>query len=97
MNKDITDITINFLNELLKLDPSLVHHLMEFRVCCNQEIAEHPTVQVKEALDGELSVNFFGILNGLLGKIGADLVAYQHDQLTDEQYGYIKGFCRYNP
>lgn len=58
--------TIDFLNELLKLDEPAITRLIESRVACNEDLTEHPTVQVQDVV-GAPSVGLLGILNGLFG------------------------------
>jgi len=55
--------TINLLNELVALDESTVRKLIQHRVKCNDDLANHPTVQVSS----EKGVGMLGILNGLFG------------------------------
>ena len=57
---------ISFLNELIKLDKAAMTALAETRVLCNESLANHPTVQVSTAPEGE-KVGLLGILNGLFG------------------------------
>ncbi len=62
--------TAEFLNELLKRDPTTINALFNIRVYCNQGLAEHPTVQVGCQGEGKrkiCQVGFIGILNGLFG------------------------------
>lgn len=59
---------IETLNELLKLDPNAVEALFKYRVPCNKDLTNHPTVQVKcydpDKID---KVGLLGLLNGLFG------------------------------
>ena len=72
-----TDDLIEFLNSLVKLDPVAIGKLVEARVPCNEELAQHPTVQVSGHGEGEYSsipegeyrVGILGILNGYAGTI----------------------------
>jgi len=57
---------VNFLNELLEIDPAAVSALIAARVPCNQFLADHPTVQIGEER-GEFRVGLLGLLNGLCG------------------------------
>lgn len=61
----IDDVLV-LLNDLLAKDPSAVVSLVEKRTVCNDQIAEHPTVQVLTK-DGVHYVGLLGILNGLFG------------------------------
>ena len=59
---------VNFLNDLLKIDPTPMNALFNLRVFCSKEFANHKTVQVGEVYKGAVySVGFIGILNGLFG------------------------------
>lgn len=62
--------TINFLNELLRIDSKAVKSLIDLRVECNEQLAKHPTVQVRITppyLKDRYDVGLLGILNGLFG------------------------------
>ena len=62
------EAVIELLNELLEIDSDAVSNLVLNRVECNEELADHSTVQVawnKE--DDTFSVGLLGILNGLFG------------------------------
>jgi hypothetical protein len=67
-NPQLAQQIVHYLNDLLKLSPEAISMLIEHRVPCTQELADHPTVQ---AVDGEKSgtyvVGLLGILNGLCG------------------------------
>jgi hypothetical protein len=65
-NAKVADAMARYLNELLKLDPEAVYRLLETRVPCNKDLADHPTVQV-HTKDGIYSVGLLGILNGFIG------------------------------
>jgi len=58
---------IKVLNEALGCDHDAIKALIECRVSCNEELANHPTIQVR-AYDPEgYKVGLLGILNGLFG------------------------------
>jgi hypothetical protein len=63
------DRAVELLNEALKLDHDTIEALVEYRVGCNKDLAEHPTIQV--GLDATKKSGFIvgmlGILNGLFG------------------------------
>jgi hypothetical protein len=61
-----TDELIAYLNNLLQVDPSLIHQLVITRFACNTKMTEHPTVQVYP-MEGEWAVGLLGILNGYCG------------------------------
>ena len=60
-----TDV-VEFLNNLLKIDPVSIGNIFGFRVPCNKDLADHPTVQVGCEKDF-CQVGIVGILNGLFG------------------------------
>ncbi len=62
---------VDMLNSALAADPDAVKKLFKHRVYCNDELGEHPTIQVKSHDDGKCSVSILGFLNGLFG-IDAD-------------------------
>lgn len=58
----------SFLNKILKLDPSVINQLFNYRVLCNNNITNHPTIQVESnEIDEKDYVGILGILNGLFG------------------------------
>lgn len=62
------DYVIEFLNELILIDPIAMHELfLNRRVKCNKALAHHPSVQVKGHKDGSFDVGILGILNGIFG------------------------------
>lgn len=64
-NCDIDD-TIKYINELIEIDRIAIAALIANRVPCNQQLADHSTVQVYAQHGGYL-VGMLGILNGLFG------------------------------
>jgi len=66
------DQAIDYLNDLVALDAKAMERLVECRIPCNEQFAEHPTVQVvpDDAAPPDTvshSVGLLGILNGLFG------------------------------
>lgn len=56
---------VRVLNEIHKLDSTVLQALIEHRVSCNEALANHPTVQVAKSDNGEgFIVGMLGILNG---------------------------------
>lgn len=83
---EILEHIVGVLNEIKEKDPTVLRALINYRLPCNLEIANHPTIQVGEVRTGH-EVGFLGILNGILGdpeeKIGpivmdADAGGYGH-------------------
>ena len=59
---------VEFLNQMLALDPDCVLNLIKARVLCNDVIADHPTIQVNgDAVTGITTVGILGVLNGIFG------------------------------
>ena len=59
--------TVLFLNELLELDANTVSSLFSMRLMCNEDLADHESVQVRQLADNVFQVGMIGILNGLFG------------------------------
>lgn len=59
--------TVDFLNELLKIDPATITALFSLRVACNKKLANHETVQVGVISKQYYQVGMIGVLNGLFG------------------------------
>lgn len=73
----------DLLNEMLIIDHSGTRGLLSNLVPCNQELADHPTVQVR-AICGNNFVGFLGVLNGmLLRSESADVVVAVWDECDD--------------
>jgi len=73
------DEVVAFLNGMLMCDEVATNALFSMRIPCNQEMAEHKTVQVGSLGKTFPIVGMIGILNGLFGidkdgwgKISAD-------------------------
>jgi len=60
--------TVDFLNELLKVDNQAINTLFSVRMACNKDLADHNTVQVGVFPPDYFQVGMIGILNGLFGK-----------------------------
>lgn len=58
--------TVDFLNELLKIDQVAVTALFSLRTACNKKLANHETVQVG-VINNYYQVGMIGVLNGLFG------------------------------
>ncbi len=79
--EDGVDEVIAYLNELVSVDKEAMERLIETRVRCNDQMAEHPTVQVVKGGDGNTMVGLLGILNGLVGT--------QSDESNKPGWGFI--------
>ena len=78
------------LNRALEADRMAVEALFRFRVRCNQELADDPTVVVRELPDGTFSVALLGIINGLL--TGEEVIFMEVEDFTPNQPFTIKEF-----
>ena len=86
------DETIEFLNEILKLDSSVAQFIIDNRVACNSLIADHESIQVicdKEDA-GLYKVGLLGILNGLFGSENET----GYIAAVVEKDGSVSSFCR---
>lgn len=64
----LADRIIGFLNELIVIDHAAVSALIGTHVPCNEALADHPTVQVRNFTgDAGPTVGIIGVLNGLCG------------------------------
>lgn len=61
------DKTIEFMNELVEADAKAIEMLVETRVPCTDDLAEHPTLQVTGYGTDAPKLGLLGILNGLFG------------------------------
>lgn len=77
---------IDSLNEALKNDPDALNALIAFRVPCNSQLNNHPTVQT-----GDKGVGILGILNGALEPITGERIA----ALYDDEFQRVIGFCKF--
>ncbi len=60
---------VEFLNEALLLDKEAVHTLFQYRVPCNENLANHPTIQCRQFTEQDpVIVGMLGLMNGLFGK-----------------------------
>lgn len=73
---------VDLLNQALFDDREAITKLFEHRVSCNEALAYHPTIQVKE----DNTVGFLGLLNGIFGvnesQIGHICAVYEDGKLT---------------
>lgn len=65
-NKSVTD-AINTLNELVELDRYGIQSLIEKKIVCTPELAEHSTCQVSKNNDGYYEVGLLGVINAIFG------------------------------
>jgi len=80
--------TVDFLNKLLVVDSDTISALFSMRITCNEALANHETVQVRQLGPGVFQVGMIGILNGLFG---IDEHGWGH-VVADYKNGKIIGF-----
>lgn len=95
--------TVDFLNELLKIDSKAIESLFNIRIFCNNDMMEHPTVQVSKVNEELGQLGIIGILNGLFktDRYGWGHIAVSYNKnkieefkvLTDE---YVKKIIEKN-
>lgn len=95
MINDMSKAALDTLNEMFKLDPQATDALLQLCVPVNQTLADHPTIQChSKTSDGKYPVlRFIGLLNGILGAAGCQLIASQYDEETK----CLVGFQYYDP
>lgn len=59
--------TVNYLNDLLEIDPDAINALFSIRFACTKALADHKAVQVGVLSKDYFIVGMIGILNGLFG------------------------------
>jgi hypothetical protein len=74
---------VDYLNEILRVDPQAITALIDNRIACNQELSDHPTLQVSGTV-GSPTVGLLGIINGLVG-VRADGWGYITAVYDDEE------------
>ncbi len=67
LGKREAELAIELLNEIHRLDPTVLQTLIVHRVECSQAFLDHDTVQVGHTEDGGYRVGLLGILNGIFG------------------------------
>ncbi len=76
---------VDLLNEMVLLDPFLINQLIKSRMPCNENIIEHPTIQV---MVGD-EVGLLGVLNGIFADESDDvIVASWKDTTAKELIGF---------
>lgn len=63
---DPISAAVNLLNDVLERDPKAITKLINMRVNCNEQLANHHTVQVHK-FDDIYRIGVLGLLNGALG------------------------------
>lgn len=95
---------VRVLNEALTLDPLAIQYLMDTRVKCNRDMAEHEAIQVlpvgPRENPTEFRVGLMGLLNGLFGAdengTGPISAIYSMPDIkpsTKSYFSRVVGFC----
>jgi hypothetical protein len=59
---------VNILNEAMRSDPRAIRALFTVhREPCNEKLAKHSTIQIRQDGDSLYSIGVLGLVNGLLG------------------------------
>lgn len=61
---------VDFLNELVRLDKYALTDMMSERISVNKELKNHPTVLIKELVEGIPEIGLLSIINGMFGLEG---------------------------
>lgn len=61
---------VDFLNELVRLDKYALTDMMSERISVNKELKNHPTILVKELVEGVPEIGLLSIINGMFGLEG---------------------------
>ena len=61
---------VDFLNQLLQMDKYALTDMMSERISVNKELKNHPTVLVKELVEGVPEIGLLSIINGMFGLEG---------------------------
>ena len=97
--ENISERMLKTLNEALAADPTAIERLVEYRVSCNDRLADHPHVVVQDnVVASGNSVGMMGILNGILSAAGLPKIAAQWE--TPDGLPIppkLIGFCLYKP
>jgi hypothetical protein len=95
------DTAVRILNEALQADPAAVATLFSIRIPCNDKLAAHPTVQVREQwVQGNgyfNTVSALGLINGILEAMTGQRVAAQYSDLgqSNDPGTNLEGFGVY--
>lgn len=72
-SRQLADHAVAILNEMLAADQEATQSLVEARFPCNEALADHPTIQVGAADEGDARVGLLGVINGIVGTDDAGL------------------------
>jgi len=83
---------VEILNFILEREPKALQKLIETKVkITNEEVIEHPDIQVAEDKPGTVTMSLLGILNGIVGSKKGKVASYLDDD-TDkiQKFGIFK-------
>lgn len=89
---DSVNKAVDLLNTALALDPQAMTDLVNMRVKCNKDLADHPTIQAGQYQD-TYRVGFLGLMNGALGDSPTGVIGAEGpiDEATG-RFTHIKRF-----
>lgn len=76
----------SLLNEALQVDRMAVDNLITMHTVCNEDLAHHPTIQVRQTFGKRFTVGPLGFLNGLSD--GKHYIIAQYDDVTGQLVGF---------
>jgi len=88
----LAEVALTLLREALAADPAAVQALIDNRVPCNEDLANHAhiTVALLRSAPAEVcGIGCLGIVNGILKAVGSEKVI----MAIVEDSGEISGFC----
>lgn len=87
----LADHVVETLNRLFEMDKQAIQQLFGMRVQVNEQLANHPTVQVTQK-DDTCYLRVLGLINGLIGvdENNCGLVAAIYDTETNELLGFSR-------
>lgn len=92
---------VTILNEAFESDPLSVSSLLQIRIPCNEELANHPQVVVREETElvgpPTYSLSAFGIITGVVERLTGYRIARQIGITEDTGREILVGFCLYEP
>lgn len=79
---------VDFLNELVRLDKYALTDMMTERISVNKELMNHPTVLVKELVEGVPEIGLLSIINGMFGledeTVAIEVIRDKHTDVITE-------------
>lgn len=98
MNTDPSIHTaVRILNEAFAADPQCLDNLFKRSWGCNQTLADHPTIQVRQDRQNDFLVGMIGILNGVLEPMTGQRVAAKWSERDCDGHRFLLGFQVYEP